>query len=214
MPNKQERDIGRANLYRLLADCYQVPDNLESENIRQIPTFVEMFYPEGIDAANGMMEAWPLGEKDWQDIRVAHAKLFIGPFDLLAPPYGSVYLDEDRRVMGDSTMDVIRYYQKAGLDPNQEFHEPPDHISSELEFMYYLAFQYMAQGDAPYLELQREFLAKHLLQWIPLFSARVLTGDLHPFYNQLAILTSIIVHTDDTKLEASSNLWRASVSSI
>jgi len=28
-----------------------------------------------------------------EDLMVDYAKLFIGPFDLLAPPYGSIYLD-------------------------------------------------------------------------------------------------------------------------
>ena len=212
MPDTQERDVGRANAYRLLADCYQVPERLEFENIGQLATLVELLYPEGAEAIQALLEAWPQGEEAWEDMRVAHAKLFVGPFDLLAPPYGSVYLDEERRVMGDSTMDVMNYYAKAGLDPSREVHEPPDHITTELEFMYYLAYQHLTLNDAQYLDLQREFLANHLSQWIPLFSARVLTGDIHPFYNQLALLTSIAVHTDAVILGVNSVVNRVSAS--
>jgi TorA maturation chaperone TorD len=212
MPDTQDRDVGRANAYRLLADCYQAPECLELEKIGQLATIVEWVYPEGAQSVQALVEAWPQGEEAREDMRVAHAKLFIGPFDLLAPPYGSVYLDEDRRVMGDSTMDAMSYYARAGLDPSREFHEPPDHITTELEFMYYLAYQHLTLNDAQYLDLQREFLANHLSRWIPLFSARVLTGDLHPFYNQLALLTSITVHTDAVILGVSSVVNRVSAS--
>lgn len=212
MPDTHERDVDRANAYRLLADCYQAPERLDLENLGNLAAITQWLYPEGAEAAQALLEAWPREEEAWEEMRVAHAKLFIGPFDLLAPPYGSVYLDEERRVMGDSTMDAMRFYARAGLDPSREVHEPPDHITTELEFMYYLAYQHMALDDAQYLDLQVEFLANHLSQWVPMFSARVLTGNLHPFYNQLALLTSITVHTDAVNLGVIPGVGMASVS--
>ncbi len=196
MPETHSRDVGRANAYRLLADCYQVPERLELENIGQLAAIVEWLYPEGAEAVQAMLEAWPQGEKAWEDMRVVHAKLFIGPFDLLAPPYGSVYLDEDRLVMGDTTMDAMNCYARAGLDPSREVHEPPDHITTELEFMYYLAYQQVTQDDVLYLDLQREFLANHLSRWVPSFSQRIVAADLGPFYTNLARVTAGFIHAE------------------
>ena len=63
----------------------------------------------------------------------------MGPYRLLAPPYGSVYLEKNRRVMGDSTMDAKKRYQEAGLKLTLK--EAPDHVAIEMEFMYYLIYR-------------------------------------------------------------------------
>lgn len=188
-----ERTVSRANAYRLLADCYQAPERLEVRNLEWLASIAELLHPEGGQSAWAMAEAFQQADAEREELRVAHAKLFIGPFDLLAPPFGSVYLDEERRVMGDSTMDAVGFYAKAGLDPNGEFHEPPDHITTELEFMYYLGYQQMTTCDPKYLDFQGQFLAHHLARWVPSFSQRILASNLHPFYNQLALLTSLFI---------------------
>ncbi len=213
MTDPPERDVARANAYRLLADCYQVPERLALANIAELATNLEILLSngDGAEAVRALVAAWPRGEKALEDLRVAHAKLFVGPFDLIAPPYGSVYLDGERRVMGESTMGALGCYARAGLDPSGEVHEPPDHITAELEFMYFLAHQHLTLNDGRFLDLQREFLEKHLSKWIPPFSARVLAGNLHPFYNQLARTTSLTVHTDAAYLGVNSDSNVASV---
>lgn len=211
MTEPAERDVARANAYRLLADCYQLPERVEADTVAALATNLEIFLPDGAEAVAALPQAWPQGEKPLQDLRVAHAKLFVGPYDLVAPPYGSVYLDGERRVMGESTMGALSHYKQAGLDPSGELHEPPDHITAELEFMYFLAHRHLTLHEGRYLDLQRDFLQKHLSRWIPPFSARVVTGNLHPFYNQLARLTSLTVQTDAAYLGVISDVEMASV---
>ncbi len=50
-----------------------------------------------------------------EPLKVEFSKLFVGPYKLFAAPYGSVYLDDERKVMGDSTLDVKNRYREAGL---------------------------------------------------------------------------------------------------
>ncbi|UTW70898.1 molecular chaperone TorD family protein [Anaerobacillus sp. HL2] len=47
--------------------------------------------------------------KDVTKLKVDFAKLFVGPFDVLAPPYSSVYLNEGRAVYGESTPRCSKY---------------------------------------------------------------------------------------------------------
>jgi TorA maturation chaperone TorD len=47
----------------------------------------------------------------------------VGPFLVPAPPYGSVYLEDNRQLMGDSTIDVRRHYLSLGLDLSADFME-------------------------------------------------------------------------------------------
>ena len=77
---------------------------------------------------------------DEEELLVEYARLLVGPNELPAPPYGSVYLEEGRKVMGESTARVMEFYKAEGLSMNEQFQNLPDHITAEMEFMYYLAY--------------------------------------------------------------------------
>jgi len=53
---------------------------------------------------------------------------------VVAPPYGSGYLDGDRQVWGPSAAEVVRMYEAVGLSIAEDFHDVPDHMGAELEF--------------------------------------------------------------------------------
>ncbi|MBI5025208.1 MAG: molecular chaperone TorD family protein [Nitrospirae bacterium] len=135
-----------------------------------------------------------------EDLAIDYAKLFVGPYELNAPPYGSVYLDGERRVMGDSTMEVIDMYQQAGLSIDDDFKEVPDHITAELEFMYYLIFKEIeAIGRSEierveqFVKTQEQFLNKFLGQWIKPFCEKIKEGTDNEFYITLADCVSTFV---------------------
>src|SRR4030043_2079977 len=108
-----------------------------------------------------------------EDLAVEYARLFVGPYELKAPPYGSVYLDGGRRVMGDSTMEVVRIYEKTGLAMDKDFKELPDHIAVELEFMFFLIYK---EGEAleklekdkalAFREIRNHFFNRFFSPWI------------------------------------------------
>ncbi|MFP4481041.1 MAG: molecular chaperone, partial [Desulfohalobiaceae bacterium] len=60
-------------------------------------------------------------------LRVDHAKLFVGPYQLAAPPFGSVYLEQRQTLMGESTQMVKELYRQAGLEMDPEYNSPADH---------------------------------------------------------------------------------------
>jgi TorA maturation chaperone TorD len=135
-----------------------------------------------------------------EDLLVEYARLFVGPFGLQAPPYGSVYLDGGRRVMGDSTMGVSRMYQEEGLSGNDEFRELPDHISVELEFMSFLIFKEIEAMEKLDLgtaleavEKQNKFLGEFLSRWVEPFCEKIKEGTDNEFYTALAHCTSTFV---------------------
>jgi TorA maturation chaperone TorD len=144
-------------------------------------------------------------EKSLEDMNdeqtaVDYAALFVGPFELLAPPYGSVYLETTKRLMGDSTMAVMRMYQEAGLSVDVK--EAPDHIAIELEFMHYL---YTLEAEAIHKDdnvkaqslasMRNDFLSAYLATWIPQFCEKIGNGADNMFYRNLAdCLENFIKH--------------------
>ena len=84
----------REDIYRLLAACYYPPAaELFEESCCE--TLASLLAPVAADAAQHASEAaLASGNGSLEALAVEHARLFIGPFQLVAPPYGSIYLDD------------------------------------------------------------------------------------------------------------------------
>lgn len=128
-----------------------------------------------------------------EQLRDDYNRLFVGPGPLLAPPWESVYRSKERLLFGEHTLAVRAFYHSYGLKAVKQEQEPEDHIALELEFAGWLCQQ---AADAPspedargYIDGHREFLVKHLLEWIPAFCEAVCEGSSTVFYHRLAVLT-------------------------
>jgi len=194
----------RGDCFRLLAVCFYPPERkvlLEEGVLENLCRLLGEVCPEAAFSSEGMARA--LSRAAEEELAVAHAKLFVGPFALQAPPYGSVYLESQKRLMGDSTMEVLKMYQRAGLAFSGDFKDAPDHIAAELEFMYFLIakeIQALRQGDRidafGYLKMQQEFHDKYLRPWMEPFVERIRTASEHEFYTLLAeSLSTFIMKT-------------------
>jgi len=125
----------------LLAAVFYPPEQFfetRRELIEELAASAKSIYPSLASVGEKLKEIVP--QVELQPLQVEYARLFVGPFHVEAPPYGSVYLETNGRLMGESTIAVKKFYQKYGLELDQDFSELPDHISAELEFVYYLLF--------------------------------------------------------------------------
>ena len=181
----------RADSYKFLSGCYYLPDEELIQNVADIAQTNQFF----AELCNCILSGFEL-----ESLKIDYTQLFVGPFKLLAPPYGSVYF-EDGRIMGESTIDVRNWYEKEGLDVIIK--DAPDHIAMELEFMYYLiARQTQATNEENlqdiqiYQQKQKAFLYVHLARWLPKFAEKVQKNAQTEFYKKLARLTEIFVQKD------------------
>lgn len=185
----------RAACYKFLSDCYYLPDAGLLEKVNT---------PD--EAACGLRAelAGIAGLDDIQTLQVDYSRLSVGPYGLLASPYGSMYL-ENLKLVGDSTVDVSRRYAKEGL--NVSIREVPDHVAVELEFMYFLIHKEVEAallGDSAramdYVRKQRDFLEVHLARWVYDFADRMASNAETSFYKKLAGLTKKFISGDVKKL--------------
>ena len=133
--------IARENLSRLLAACYYEPG----------PEFAEEKVFDSMLVAATRIDAQlaelarQLGEdyaaEGADALLLDYTRLFLGPNHIAAKPYGSIWLEGQNSVMGDSTMAVKKLYEASGFDISEDFHEVPDHIAVELEFLYLLIYR-------------------------------------------------------------------------
>lgn len=199
----QDKAAARADLCRFLSACYYQPGP-EFEEERVFDSMLNAASRIDTDLA---VQARRLGEEfaaeALEDLLVDYTRLFLGPTNIIAKPYGSVWLDDPKNLMGDSTMAVLDLYNEGGFEIDRNFRELPDHVAAELEFLYLLIYrenEARQTGATETLEmisrLKKRFLAEHLGRWIGPFTAAVGDGARSRFYRELARLTERFVRIE------------------
>ena len=191
----------RSNCYKLLAACFYQPQKeafIQEEFFKNLAMVLKDVSPDAAAHVPAMEKAF-LNYSN-EDLLIDYAKLFVGPNELIAPPYGSVYMDDGRRTMGDSTLEAIKIYKDEGLAIDENFKELPDHIAVELEFMYYLIFKEIealekSETDKAldFIKTQELFLDKFLARWVKPFCDKIKAGTDNEFYNSLADCLSVFI---------------------
>ncbi len=174
----------RKNLYALLARLFTYPD----------PELVATLQEGAAEQAVGSLPVDPppplAQSRALQELEVAYTDLFINRLGgAPAPPYGSVYLDQDGQLMGQSARSAAEAYRAEGLSIAAGG-EPPDFLSTELEFLYYLVEQEEAALTSREVDKARSASARQadfcralLHPWVPVFCKRVADdAQAHPFY--------------------------------
>lgn len=191
----------RGDCYRLLSACFYQPQKetfIQEELFKNLEGLLRPISLDAAAHASAMEKAFLKYSEE--DLLVTYAKLFVGPNELLAPPYGSVYLDGEKTVMGDSTMETIKMYAEQGLSTDSKFGNLPDHITVELEFMYYLIFKETealekSQWDTAldYMKTQGLLFDDFLRKWVNPFCDKIKQGADNEFYTSLADCVSAFI---------------------
>lgn len=193
----------RADLARLLAACYYQPGpEFAEERLFESMQAAAAGVDEGL-AAQARLLGEAFASTDPQELLVDYTRLFLGPTNTLAQPYGSVWLERRQALMQDSTAAVLALYAEAGYEIDEEFRDLPDHIAAELEFLYLLLFRQaeaLRNGDgearARHAEVQRRLLYEHLGRWVEPLTAAIRAGAQTGFYRELAALTDEFVRRE------------------
>ncbi len=204
MPNyDQVQGLAREDFCRLLAACYYQPgpEFAEEKVFDSMLDAATRIHPELAAHARRLGEAF--SSEGPERLLLDYTRLFLGPSHIIAIPYGSVWLDGQKTVMGESTLAVQELYREGGFGIGEEFREPPDHIAAELEFLYLLIYrenEAHRNGEADRLtvmaDLRARFLDEQLGRWVGPFTAAVKAGTQSDFYRQLADLTERFVRME------------------
>lgn len=183
---EQADTAARADLCRFLAACYYEPAAEFAEE-RLFESMTEAAGRLDAEFADSVRRLGRLfAEAGPERLLLDYTRLFLGPVETLAKPYGSVWLEPGAVLMQESTIAVQALYEEGGFELAEDFHELPDHIAAELEFLYLMIHR---QNDG----LRQRFLRQHLGRWIAPFAAAMRSGATEPFYRELADLTERFV---------------------
>ena len=137
-------------------------------------------------------------ESFFHHLEEAYVRLFISDRKgVTAPLYASCYetitSGEKALLMGEPAIDMKNRYESKGLSLSDEIHEPPDHISIELEYLYFLLEKGWADGDNDLIEEASTFAADVMLPWASKFQAGLAAEEKCRFYPLMASVLKAIL---------------------
>jgi len=144
---------------------------------------------------------------EWiEQLSLEFARLFIGPAHPPAVPFASFYLSETHSLMTEETMEVRKKYLDAGLALKNLYQMPDDHISIELDFLYFLTERVLELSDKgksteaeKFLKLRQDFLMDHFVLWAPTFANRILESTSEDYFKGAAsfLLETVKYYTQE-----------------
>ncbi|OIQ11472.1 TorD/DmsD family molecular chaperone [Neomoorella thermoacetica] len=162
----------------------------------------------GVDQVNKYLERYTSLAADargeeLERLRWDYTRMFVGPYQLPAPPWESAYLNDERLLFQEETLAVRRIYLRYGFIPRNYHQEADDHLGMELEFMFRLSEMVAGKvavrdtvGAEAILKDQEVFMADHLLKWVPRFAGDVMHSSATDFYQGMASLLKGFIYLD------------------
>jgi DMSO reductase family type II enzyme chaperone len=183
----------RSRVYAAFAEMFEYPDDEYFEAVRSgalseaLRVVLSNVDPSLVDDADGSWRALSDAGEGEDDLAVEFTRLFdVGASGPPCPLYGGLYGGARMKTMEEA----VRFYNHFGLTLSESPRELPDHLTTELEFLHFLAFreaQALEQGEDPgaYRRAQRDFLARHLGRWVPKMRQKMERENPMPFFLEL-----------------------------
>lgn len=126
-----------------------------------------------------------------ETLQEAYQRLFIGPYALPAPPWGSVYLDKENVIFGISTLELRAWLRNNQINIELNQKEPEDHVG-----LIFLLTAWVIENKP---ELLRELLEIHFLPWVYRYLEKMQLQSGNAFYEATALLaTETLKHIQQT----------------
>ncbi|VVB54681.1 Chaperone protein TorD [uncultured archaeon] len=197
----------RSNLYKLLSTGFRYPTPELFKTFQNGELIDELMYNiSAIPELNALMSEHLLMKDDEKDAMkgmtlAEFGAIFTRTFDTgtpvpPCPPYEGHYCTKPRSMI---MLEVSEFYNFFGLCMSQEEgkREFPDHICAELEFLHFLTFkegEALREGEEEklkgYLLAQKDFLERHVIEWVPKFCIKLQNSEGVHFYAGLAQIAS------------------------
>ena len=203
---EEKTAAARSRIYELFARLFDYPDKAFGEAIRTGEL------AERIRQTLSALDPSLLEDSDWEalgntgeeedDLAVEYTRLFdVGASGPPCPLCGGLYFGARMKTMEEA----IRFYNHFGLTLSDSPREMPDHITTELEFLHFLAFreaEALHSGDDPgsFRRAQRDFAARHPGRWIPQLRERLEAQDPMPFFRELVSQLERFLAHDQSQL--------------
>jgi len=182
-----------------LDDLSNHTDIFQEENVQKGKQLLKDFLKEGAEREEDIV---------LKDLARDYADLFLGVGGTTISLSESAFRSRTGLLFQDSFFEVKTKYEEIGLAKSEDFNEPDDHLSLELDYMAHLcrlSTDTLEKDRGKHLALlgdQRVFLEEHLIAWIPAFSGNLIETSQSKFYNAMAYLLIGYINVDAGLLDS------------
>lgn len=179
----------QATIYCFLAQSFRYPDQewLCSPYFDLLENIMQHLDID--NDAPGLRQSYCANPEGLEELQIEYTRLFINAIPaVIAPPYSSVYLDQEGNLYGPSAVWAQKFYHQEGFELSGEG-DIPDHLVLELDFLALLL-------DEDQDDEAEQFLREHFRKWFPLFRERVLNSSTNTFYSTLLTLVDFFTREE------------------
>ncbi|QYN48049.1 molecular chaperone [Gilliamella sp. ESL0405] len=115
------------------------------------------------------------------DLDYQFSLLFEGQGKMPAPPWGSVYLDQEKLLMGESQERYRQFLQQHGLTLNTGMNEPEDQFGLML-----IAYAILLEKQKT--QAANQLIDEHLMTWSSAYLDQLKHNQVSQFYRALAVV--------------------------
>ena len=127
------------------------------------------------------------GDSLYQHLEEGYVRLFISAKGgITAPLYESCYEFEGAPLMGSTAAEMKERFEAKGLSVADTIQEPPDHISIELEYLYFLLDKGWRDQDGALVAEGSAFASDRMLPWISELSEKLASEEECRYYPLMA----------------------------
>lgn len=213
--NEWTTAIARGAIYGFLSRSLLFPTVAVRQSVRsELLPLVESLSPLSARFDGSLTAAIQAHDIGLDELRPAHGRVFTHIENQDCPAHESAYCPGDVFRRADVMADVSAFYRAHGLKVGGIHRERADHITTELEFVSFLARKeaYATEhlGPDQISECRRSqelFLQDHLACWAPGFAGRLRLVSDHPYFDAMGLLleTWISVDSEWLGVQPSSN---------
>jgi TorA-specific chaperone len=145
------------------------------------------------------------GDSLYQHLEEGYVRLFISAKGSIAAPlYESCYEFEGAPLMGRAAAEMKERFETKNLSVADTIQEPPDHLSIELEYLYFLLDKGWREEDNALVAEAAEFASDTMLPWISKLSEKLASEEKCRYYPLMAAVLVEVLNVIGRHSEVSS----------
>jgi TorA-specific chaperone len=138
-----------------------------------------------------IMKSFSDGDSLYQHLEEGYVRLFISAKGgITAPLYESCYEFEGAPLMGRAATEMKGRFETKNLSVGDTIQEPPDHLSIELEYLYFLLDKGWREHDDALVAEAAEFASDRMLPWISKLYEKLASEEKCRYY---PLMTAVLV---------------------
>ncbi len=137
----------------------------------------------------------------FEHLEALYINLFINNRNgVIIPLYASCHTDgsatgENASLMGPAAVEMKKRFKEAGLALGDDIREPPDHVSIELEYLYFMLEKGWSDNDRELIAEASSFSGEIMLPWFTRLQDRLAVIEAEdPFYRLITVILDALLH--------------------